>query len=126
MYPKLPCVIIIAGRFSSYNRLSGTFGADGLKIKLEKCPGPIILKVTVFIIPKLPSSNICPIIGREKCAFRFRHRDPTENNKDKNLEHVDFILLFLLMFIMIITITIIIINMIVIIIMMGCNACRVA
>ena len=76
MYPKLPCVIIIAGRFSSYNRLSGTFGADGLKIKLEKCPGPIILKVTVFIIPKLPSSNICPIIGREKCAFRFTHRDP--------------------------------------------------
>ena len=126
MYPKLPCVIIIAGRFSSYNRLSGTFGADGLKIKLEKCPGPIILKVTVFIIPKLPSSNICPIIGREKCAFRFTHRDLTENNKDKNLEHVDFILLFLLMFIMIITITIIIINMIVIIIMMGCNACRVA
>ena len=126
MYPKLPCVIIIAGRFSSYNRLSGTFGADGLKIKLEKCPGPIILKVTVFIIPKLPSSNICPIIGREKCAFRFTHRDPTENNKDKNLEHVDFILLFLLMFIMIIPITIIIINMIVIIIMMGCNACRVA
>ena len=59
MSSKLPCVFITEGWLVGgvYNRLSGTFGADGLKIKLEKCPAPIILEVTVFIIPKLPTSR---------------------------------------------------------------------